>query len=388
MRSWVEIDLDAIRSNINMVRDLSAEGVEILLPVKADGYGHGAVPVALEAERCGVGWFGVASVEEALFLRRGGIGGRLLLLTPPAGREMEILIAYSITPVVTTIEIAGRLNECAEKEGVVCPVHVEVDTGMGRTGVQCSQALTFIRRVADFPGLRVEGVFSHFSSADEEDISFTRTQLERFEALMRDVEKEVSPAPLIHISNSAGVLRIQWINLPMIRPGIFVYGVNPLRAGVDGPAVRPIPAMSFRSRIVFVKEVDAGVPIGYNRSYVSPERMKIATVSAGYRDGIPFGLSNRGETLIDGKRCPIVGNICMDMLMVDVSSIPVVRPGDRVTVLGADDREMIGAEEIARRARTISYDILTNLGSRVPRVYYRGGRPVRVTSSLGSWQVE
>ena len=387
-RSWLEIDLDAIKTNIEAIKRISSEGVEILLPVKADGYGHGAVEVAKEAIGCGITWFGVASLEEALILRRGGIKGNILLLTPPIGTELELLIMASITPVIADLEIASRLNEFAAREGILFPVHIEVDTGMGRTGVCWRGAIPFIREVAALPNLKTEGVYSHFSSADEEDISFTNLQLERFKGLISVITEEIISPDYTHISNSAAALRFRGTGLPMIRPGLFIYGVSPFRSGLDIPSVRPIPAMSFRSRVAYVKEVEKGDTVGYGRTFIAPEKLKIATVAAGYRDGLHYGLSNHGEVLIGGRRCPIVGNICMDMLMVDISSLKAVGLGEKVTIMGSDLGERIDAEEIAGRVGTISYDVITNVGNKVPRIYDRGDKPVKVKSFLGIWEAD
>lgn len=385
-RSWLEIDLDAIKTNISTIRAVSGRGVEILLPVKADGYGHGASEIAHEAAESGISWFGVASLEEALALRRSGIRQRILLLTPATGTELPLLVAGSITPVIADLEVARGLNEIAGREGITFPVHIEVDTGMGRTGVSWKRAVSFIQEMTSLPDLVVEGVFSHFSSADEEDLSFTNLQLERFKGLMSVVNQVISKPPIIHISNSAASLRIKGAGLPMIRPGLFAYGISPLTSLEDQPSVTPVPAMSCRSKVVFVKDVEKGDPIGYGRTFVAPTKMRIATVGIGYRDGLDYRLSNRGEVLIRGRRCSIVGNICMDMLMVDTTSDMEIRPGDRVTVLGQDGEENISAEAMAGLSRTIPYDIVTKLGNKIPRLFFRGGKPVRVSSCLGTWE--
>jgi alanine racemase len=385
-RAWLEIDLDAVKTNIETIQRISGEGVEILLPVKADGYGHGAVEVAGEAMRCGVSWFGVASLEEAIILRREGIEGNILLLTPPIDTELELLVTASITPVVSELEIAARLNELATREGIVFPVHIEVDTGMGRTGIAWREALEFIKKVTAFSNLNIEGIYSHFSSADEEDESYTGLQLERFKGLMSVIMEELISPKYTHMSNSAAAIRIPDMGLKMIRPGLFIYGVSPFRSGHEGTPVLPVSAMTFRTRIAYVKEIERGDPVGYGRAFVASQKMKIATVAVGYRDGLPYGLSNRGEVLIEGKKCPIVGNICMDMLMIDVSGLKDINLGDRVTILGEDGGERIDAEEVAGNAGTISYDVITNLGNKVPRIYYRGGKPVKITSFLGTWE--
>jgi len=387
-RSWLEIDLDAIRSNLAAIRRASSDETEVLLPVKADGYGHGAVEVAREAVRCGIRWFGVASLEEALILRGEGIDANILLLTPPSPAELELLVAASVTPVIADLGIAAGLNGFAGREGTVHPVHVEVDTGMGRVGVSWRQALPFLREVMAFPHLKITGIYSHFSSADEQDLAFTRLQLDRFRDLLKVFSEEISPFPVAHISNSAASLRIPDIGLPIIRPGLFIYGVSPLFNHADARRLLPVPAMSFRSRVVYVKSVEKGDSIGYNRSYVAPCEKRIATVAVGYRDGLHFGLSNRGQVLIGGRRCPIVGNICMDMSMVDVTELGGVRLGDPVTLLGSDQKERITAEELAQATSTIPYDVVTKMGNRVPRIYYREGRPFRITSTLGQWELD
>jgi alanine racemase len=288
--------------------------------------------------------------------------------------------------VITDTGIASRLNDLAKREGVIFPVHVEVDTGMGRTGVAWSQAISFIRGVTAFTNLRIEGIYSHFSSADESDITFTHSQLERFKSVLTAVNEEIVPPPITHVSNSAASLRIPEAGLKMIRPGLYVYGISPLGRSSGSVDTSPRPAMSFRSRVVYVKDIEKGSPIGYNRTFVSNEKMKVATVAVGYRDGLDYRLSNRGAVLIDGRKCPIVGTICMDMLMVDITHMRNVTRGDCVTILGEDHGSRISAEDIAEITGTISYDVITKLGNKVPRIYYKGAKPVKITSYLGTWE--
>jgi len=384
-RSWLEIDLDAIAGNIAQIRLVSDPGIELLLPVKADGYGHGAVEVAKVAAKAGVERFGVASLEEAMLLRRGGIDQRILLLTPPIGRELDQIVAFSLTPVIADLDVASRLDACARGEGIVHPVQIEVDTGMGRSGVSWREAMAFISKVNSLPGLTIEGIFSHFSSADEEDISFAMLQLERFRGVMRVVNEEMDSSFPVHMSNSSAALRIPETGMSVIRPGLFVYGVLPPHVRREESRLDPQPAMQFRSRVVFVKEVDTGDTVGYGRRFIASGKMKVATISAGYRDGLHYGLSNRGEVLVRGRRCPVLGNICMDMLMADVSGVEGVTLGDRVTLMGMDGRERISPEEIAEIVGTISYDVMTSIGNKVPRIYYTDGRPNKIVSFLGTW---
>jgi len=380
-RIWAEIDLDALDRNMAQVRRL-ADGRRVMVAVKADAYGHGLREVAAELEDK-VDSFGVASVEEGMSLRVAGISKTdIIILSPAPYPEVPDIIRHRLTPAVTEIDFARRLSAEASARGVEVGVHVEVDTGMGRTGVTIEAAPAFLDAVRVLPGVRVDGVFTHFPSADN-DIEFTRGQVGRFAALVDRVKRE-SPGLLSHAANSAGLLNVAESRLDMIRPGLIVYGILPesYHSGHRRTALDLAPVMSLRSRVVNLRDIPSGQSISYDRNYFTARDSRIAVITAGYGDGYPYGLTNRGEAIVRGKRVPVVGNVCMDLTMLDVTDVPGVAIGDHVTLLGTSEGDTITANDIARRAGTIPYEIICRVSPRVPRVYLRGGRVTRVKSLL------
>ncbi len=372
-----EINLDNIGHNVSEFRRLLGPDVQIMAVVKADGYGHGSVEVARAARQAGGSCLAVALVEEALELRRAGIEVPVLLLgcTDPA--DVPLLLKHNLTPALFDLEKAKLFSSrCASVEKPL-PVHLKIDTGMGRIGVRPADAAGFIAAVSRLPGLKLEGIFTHLSSADEDDDSakaYTAGQLQLFDGVIAAArEKGIFP-PVCHAANSAAALLFPQSRYNLVRIGISLYGCYPAPWMQNHAAVKLRPAMSLKSKIVFIKEVPPQTPLSYGRTYRTAERSIIATVPIGYADGYHRRLSNRSEVLVRGRRAPVIGRICMDQMMIDVSRIEGAAEGDEVVLYGIQESERITVEEVAQLLGTINYELLCNVGKRVPRCYLRRGR--------------
>ncbi|MBI5379443.1 MAG: alanine racemase [Nitrospirae bacterium] len=364
-----EIDLSALSANLRLIRKRIGPGREILAVVKADAYGHGAGAVSKQLMEEGVERLGVATVEEGAELREAGITVPTLLLGGLFPEDLEGAVAYDLTPVVYHSEILEPLSRVARHTGKRVPVHVKVDTGMGRVGVPAEQAVPFIRQVVATEGIVLEGLMTHFADADLADKSFASRQLALFESLIRDLRGSGIAVPCCHVANSAAVLDFPPAFFNCVRPGLLLYGCLPFPrrdVGAD-PEVRGV--LRLNTRVLYVKEVPTGTPISYGRTFITRRPSRIATLPIGYADGYSRALSNRGEVLIRGKRVPVVGRVCMDLTMVDVTDAPEAGAGDEAVLIGRQGEARITAEEVAERAGTIPYEILCGIGRRVRRVY-------------------
>lgn len=372
----VEIDLDALSHNIEQVRSGIGSGQRVLLVVKADAYGHGAVEVARAAVRSGVDMFGVATLHEGIELRQAGIEASILILSPPMENETGEIIEYDLACSVPSLSVARALSRvCVERErgGVI---HVEVDTGMGRSGVGMDQALPFITAVGKLPGLLLEGVFTHFP-ASEEDPDFTRAQISAFTGLLERLERKGIEVPLRHAANSGALLGVPEAVRPplnMVRPGLIVYGLSPSGRGEFAADLKPV--MSFKSRIAQIRELPAGHPVSYGMTYRTPREMRVAVVPVGYGHGYSWRLSNAGEVLVRGRRASILGRVTMDVTLVDVDGITDAEVGDEVVLFGRQDGDEITVDEVARGIGTINYEVICGIGKRVTRVYLRSGEAI------------
>ena len=379
-RSWVEIELDHFRHNIQAVRRLLPPSVEILQVVKADAYGHGAMEIAREALKSGASRLGVANADEGVQLRVGGIEAPVLILSPSPVSEIDEIIKYRLVPSLSDRHFAEAFADRCRQMETVMPVHVEVDTGMGRGGTSLDEAVTLIQALIAEPSIRVEGIFSHLASSEVVDDRYNTTQYRRFCELLEKLDDLGISIPLKHLSNSGGILNFPDFACDIVRPGIMTYGVHPSPGTARKVTLKPV--MSFKSRIVLLKEFPPGESIGYGRSYFLDKPSVIATIPVGYGDGYGFVLSNKGEVLIRGMRAPIVGRVSMDMCTIDVTHIPECTVGDEVVLLGRQGNDYISANEIADKAGTISYEVLCVLGKRAPRVYMDGGRQNSVVPRL------
>ena len=366
------IDLDAVSSNFDAVRRKA--GVPVMAVIKADAYGHGAVPVArLLEKRCA--FFGVSSMSEALELRDAGITRPILILgyTPP--EAFPDAVHLGIRPAIFRREDGIALSRAAVEAGISAAFHFAVDTGMSRIGFQVTQADADIcAEIAALPGLTAEGLFSHFATADSYDLSRARAQAERFDAFDAMLKRWGVRIPIRHLNNSAGLMNFDR-HYEMVRSGIVTYGLYPSDE-VDAGLLPLTPAMRLLSRVSYVKPLPPGREISYGGTYTTPSPRRVATIPVGYADGYPRCLSGMGQVLIGGKRAPILGRVCMDQFMVDVTEIPGVQVGTPVTLVGTDGNETLSMEEVSGLAHSFNYELPCRIARRVPRVYYRDGVPV------------
>ena len=370
-RSFARIDLDAIENNFNELKSLLPSGVKTMCVIKADAYGHGSHRVALFLQnKCD--YFAVASINEGEELRAAGVKTPMLILSYTSPLEYEDLIRNDITATIYDFESAVLLSETALKMGRTAKVHVAVDTGMGRIGFPDDESgADAVEKLKRLPGLLVEGLFSHYACSDETDRTSANEQTRRFESFIKLLEKRSIDIPIKHICNSAAVIEGEK-SFDMVRFGISLYGLYPSQE-VHKERVNLIPAMQVESHIVYVKTVKKGTKIGYGQTYTAPCERKIATVCIGYADGFNRCFSNRGYVLIKGKKAPVVGKVCMDQIMVDVSDIEQVSVGDRAVILGKDGNSVISAEELGEMSDSFNYEVLCNFMPRIKRIYVRHG---------------
>ncbi len=365
-RTWIEIDSSAIRNNCENVRELLPEKCRLMAVVKADAYGHGATEVAGILSDMADG-FGVASVYEALELRKNGIENDILILGGIEKKLFPQLVEYDVMPSVFDLEAARALSDAACGKRVGC--FIAVDTGMTRIGFpDDGRGVELVKEVALLPNIEIKGIFSHFARADEEDKTSALDQLSRFMRFTDRLTEEGINFGIKCLSNSAGIMELDSA-FDMVRAGIILYGIYPSDE-VDRSRLALTPALSLKTRVELVKDVPPGVGVSYGHNFVTERNTKIATLCAGYADGVPRLLSNRGSVLIHGKRAPILGRVCMDQMMVDVTDIPDVSEGDIATIIGKDGDAAISVDEIAESVGTISYEIVCSLSRpRLPRVY-------------------
>ena len=378
LRTWAEIDLDAIEHNFNAARNHLPKDMKLLVTVKANGYGHGALRIARLLEDK-ADYFALAAMDEAVQLRQAGIRTPMLILGPVLAADYPRAVRYGITLTVSSLEEARHISACAVELGQWIRVHFALDTGMSRIGFACTEeAARKIKEAAELPGIRAEGLFSHFANADSLDQSYTRLQAENFRRMVGLIGVEF---PICHLYNSAALVELE-PEFDMVREGIILYGLQPSDTVELAKIGGICPAMQLRSHVSLVKMLPAGTPVSYGCTYVTEKETVIATVMAGYADGIPRLLSGCGEVLIRGVKAPIVGRVCMDQFMVDVTHIPGVRIGDIVTIFGTDGEEAITADEVAAAAQTIGYELVCGITPRVPRVYLRNGEVEEIARSL------
>ena len=369
LRCYAEISLEAIGHNIREVKKRLPEGVKLLGVVKANAYGHGAVPVASYLENQ-VDYFATATIEEAIELRENGISAPMLILGYVSPSQYGDLVEYDITQTIDSYAQALALEKEAARQNRKAKAHLAVDTGMTRIGFQVTEHDADVAaKIADLPHIELEGMFTHFSCADQEDKTYCSMQMEKYDKMTALLAERGVTIPLRHICNSAGIMEFDDHRFEMVRSGIITYGIYPSEE-VKKERLDLIPALSWKSHVIHVKEVGPGIGVSYGATYVTEKPMtRIATVSAGYADGYPRALSNQGCVLIHGKKAPIIGRICMDQMMVDVTDIPDVQVEDVVTLVGTDGDETITIEEIANPAARFDYEMLCDISSRVTRVY-------------------
>jgi alanine racemase len=364
------IDLDAVSYNVSGIRKKIGKMRELMAVVKADGYGHGSVQVSMAALRSGANSLAVALPEEGQLLRAEGIDAPILVLGLIQPEESYKIIRSRLDQTLCSLELAEALDQEARKASVRVNVHIKIDTGMGRIGLCPEDVPSFLQKIRQFRNLDVVGIFSHFSSADQADKSVSNKQIAVFDRVVREIELAGFRIPKKHMANSAAVLDLPLSYYDLVRPGIMIYGLYPSRE--VGRNVELRPAMTLKTRISFVKRSPPGTPISYGGAFVTHKETTVATLPVGYGDGYSRLLTEHGQVLIKGRRVPVIGRICMDMCMVDVSRIGGIKPGEEVILFG----DNLPVDDVAEKIGTISYEIVCSVDKRVPRVYVEGGRGI------------
>lgn len=379
----IEINLDAIANNVKNIKELIGEKKELMSVVKGNAYGHDVLEVISVVLNNGATRLAVARLEEGIFLRKAGITVPILILGLTLKQQAELLVSYNITPAVCEYGMIEKLSESAIKKDKVVKVHLKIDTGMGRIGIFSHDILRFIKKIRTLKNVEIEGIFTHFSVADEKNKTYTEEQFKKFMEVLTLLEKEEIKIPIKHVGNSATLLDLPHMWLNLVRPGISIYGLYP--STEVQKTVKLIPAHSFKTRIVFLKELSAGEYISYGRTYTTiKKRTKVASLPVGYADGYNRLLSNQGHVLVRGKRVSVIGRICMDQTMIDVTDLPQVEVGDEVVLWGRQGQEEITVEEIAEKIGTINYEIVHMPDKkRVPKLFIKEGKPWKIKTMLG-----
>ncbi len=372
-----EVDLSAIAHNLHTIRKIVKDR-PVIAVVKADAYGHGAIEVSKRLLEEGISYFAVAFTGEAKELRNAGINVPIIVLFDRA--EIKDFFDFQLIPVISTTETALSLSNEAKKRAAIIKVHIKIDTGMGRLGLNGHDVFKEIITISKMPYIEIEGLLSHFSEADLSDRSFANQQLERFNAVRESISKKIKRKIFSHIANSAAVLTFEESHLDAVRPGIMLYGYSPIKSmerrakSKESEKNKPqaidlIPAMTIKTRLLCIRNVPSGTPISYGRTFITKRQSRIGVLAIGYADGYSRFFSNKAEVLVRGKRAPIVGRVCMDLTMIDLTDIEEARENDEVVIIGQQGDEKITADELADKANTISYEILTSLGNRSRRIY-------------------
>ncbi len=375
-RVYASVNLDNIRYNIRQIREHIPKKTKIMAVIKADGYGHGAVRIAQELAGVDSVWgYAVATIDEALEIIEQGIGKPVLILGYSFPITLPLAVEYGIRVTLFDIESAMYLSELAQRFGKKAFVHIKLDTGMGRIGIRPdAEGLAFVKEVATLPGIEIEGLFTHFARADEADKTYADKQFAQFDRFSQLLESEGIRIPLKHCANSAGIMEMRKTHLDLVRSGIITYGLLPSDE-VDPLQIHLRPAMEIKSSVIYVKTVAEGTAISYGGTFTTKRESRIATVSIGYADGYPRCLSGKGEVLIRGQRFPVVGRVCMDQMMIDVTdALPErgeITVGDTVTIVGRDGSECITMDDFAASSGRINYEAVCDIGKRVPRIYIR-----------------
>lgn len=379
----VEVNLDNLKHNLKEIRRITSPDARICAVVKANGYGHGALKIACTALAFGASYLAVAVIDEAIELRQKGIQAPILVLGYTPEKQFDEIIEYDITQTVYSLESAQLLSEQAKKNGKKAKVHIKLDTGMSRLGFRAEAAsVPLIEKLFLMGGLQVEGIFNHFAKADEEDKQFAEEQYNKFINIVSILEKDGYKIPIKHTANSAAIIDLPYTHLDMVRPGIILYGLYPSK-DVDKTKIQLKPVMSFKTRISHAKTLGPGMAISYGGKFITQRKSTIATLPVGYADGYSRSLSSRAQVLVNGCRAPLVGNICMDQCMVDITDVPgSVEVGDDVVLFGEMGNQTLTVDEIADKIGTINYEVVCGVSRRVPRVYINDGRVVDIKTYL------
>lgn len=382
-RTWAEVDLDAIAHNMREIRKITNPNAQIMAVVKADAYGHGFMETARTLLENGADRLAVAVLQEGKQLRSRGVDVPVLILGASSEEDAEDLINFDITPNVFDYEFAKALSYKAEQKEKVTKIHIKLDTGMTRIGFVADDGdnkniVDEIIKISKLPYIEIEGIFSHFSTSDEYDKSYTQMQFRRFMNVVEVLEKQGLHIPIKHICNSAGIMMYPEMHLDMVRPGVILYGMYPSDE-VDKTRLKLIPAMTLKSRITLVKSVEEGRGVSYGKEYITDRTTKIATVPIGYADGYLRKIAQKGVMMVNGVKTPIIGRICMDQCMIDVTNVHNIDKGDEAVIFGKED---ITIDSLADWLETINYEVACVIGKRIPRIYTRNGKAVKVLNYL------
>jgi alanine racemase len=379
--AWIEVDLDAISYNYDTVRSIVGEDTRICSVVKADAYGHGVYEVARLLEQKGVDYFAIAMLDEGVDMRKSGISKPILIFSSLMPNQAYYVLRYNLTQTITSYAMAKDLSDEAVKQGKTAKIHVKVDTGMGRIGVNYRHAVNLVKSIIHLPNIEIEGIYTHYATSDSEDKNFTLEQWNRFNTILDHLKKEGINIPIAHAATSAAVIDLPFMKLDMVRIGLMMYGLYPRNSMRERIELRP--ALTFKAKISFFKEIEERMSISYGQNYYAEKGEKIATLPIGYYDGFRRMLAGKVEVLVNGKRCPVVGNICMDHIMVNVTQCDDVKEFDEAVIIGKQGNEEIPIDEIAEKLSTINYEVVSSFGKRLPRIYLRESQTAAVKNLLG-----
>lgn len=365
-RTWVEINLKNIQDNYKEFVKYT-NNIPVMAIVKANGYGHGSTEVCRELEKSGCNYFGVATIDESLELRKNGIEKNILLLNEPTGDKIVIGIEKDITFTVYSLEKCQEINKISEEKNKKTKIHIKINTGMNRVGIHYEQNIEVIKKIKKLKNLEVEGIYTHLAKADELNQDFTKKQFKRFKKILESLEKEKINIPIKHICNTAGTMTKKEMHLDMVRVGIGLYGHYPSE-DIEKKLILLKPAMNFKSKIVQIKKIDVGEGVSYGLGFIADKETLVASVCVGYADGYTRMLSGKGLVEINGELAPVIGKICMDQMLIDITNIKNTKPkvGDEVTLFGS---EKISVKDVGNSLNTINYEILCMVNRRVPRIY-------------------
>lgn len=365
--AWIEINIEALKNNYKIIRNKIDSKTKIAAVVKADAYGHGAVKIAQKLSAWGVEYLCVGSPAEGVELRRSGIEKPILILAEVLKSQYQDIISGKLIQTVGSLETLSGLNQAAAKADVIQPVHLKVDTGMGRIGFLPQNLLYAFETAKNLKNIKIEGLFSHLARADEGDKNYAYQQLNKFKNIIKKIESEGYNIPIKHIANSAAIIDLPKFAMDMVRPGIMLYGLLPSQKLQEYADLKPV--LSFKTRVVQLRQLPAGAAISYGSIYKTDNAEKLAVLPVGYKDGYPRLLSNQGEVLIKGQRAPIRGRICMGQTIIGVNGIKNIEVGDEVVLIGKQGKAEIKAAEIAEKSGTINYEIVCNLSDRLEKIY-------------------
>lgn len=365
--TYATVNLAALAHNLSHIKRCLSPGTDIMAVVKANAYGHGAVEIAHALTSQGIGRFAVASLDEGIALRQAGLSGSIVVLGALLEEQVFDLVAHRLTPVVSDRRILPSLAKAAGSYQTPYPIHLKVETGMGRLGFSPEELLSLFDDPIIRNPLQVEGIMTHLADADGSDNASTERQLHLFRAMLEQIRERGLTIPLVHTANSAAIVRFPETHFSLVRPGIMLYGYHTLPASIPAPDLKPV--LSLRTTVVQLRTIPPGGAVSYNGTFVAKRPTRLAVLPIGYADGYSRRLSHRGSVLIQGRRAPIVGLVCMDMIMVDVTDLTPVQVGETVTLIGQQGKESIWADEVADWIGTIPYEVLCGIGPRVPRLY-------------------